>query len=107
MSRQLCQQMQIIHASQLLSNGWPHAEYTQTEKKKACHSHMTRECNRITQKFKSVLKKNPSESSSPGQASSRIGYWSFWLLTAGAPWLQSRGNGRNAAVTHDLFISFR
>lgn len=57
MSRQLCQQMQIIHASQLLSNRWPHAEYTQTQKKKACHSHMTRECNRITQEFKSILKK--------------------------------------------------
>lgn len=48
MSRQLCQQMQIIYASQLLPNGWPHAECTQTQKKKACHSHMTREDKRIT-----------------------------------------------------------
>lgn len=57
MSRQLCQQMQIIHAFQLLSIGWPHAEYTQTQKKKACHSHMTRERNRVTQKFKSISEK--------------------------------------------------
>lgn len=66
MSRQLCQQMQIIHASQLLSNGWPHAEYTQTQKKKACHSHMTRECNSHTE-IQVNLENNPSESSSRGK----------------------------------------
>lgn len=78
MSRQLCQQMQIIHAFQLLSIGWPHAEYTQTQKKKACHSHMTRECNRVTQKFKSILEKNlqkalPQGKPAVGQAPGHFG----------------------------------
>lgn len=66
MSRQLCQQMQIIHAFQLLSNGWPHAEYTQTQKKKACHSRMTGECNRVTQ-IQVNLEKNLQKALAQGQ----------------------------------------